>query len=1357
MQFRYFLFIIIFSSCSTIFGQGIIVDDDSYDAMGLAELLLTNSCTEIEDASFSSSNSVAYFDANGSDFPLSEGVIIRTGTASFSEGIYTGDNLSSQENDNSDPDLEAINNASGQPSDITDVAFLEYDFIPLSDSFNFDFVFASNEYGQWQCVSSDVFAFLLTNLDTGETTNLGVIPNTSTPVSVRNIRDQTYNSSCSSVNPQFFDTYNVDNPYSSMNMRGYTVVMNASTGITPGDNYRIRMVIGESPDADYDSAVFIEGGSFQTTIDLGEDRSICSGDEVEINTDFAIDQYAHQWRKDGEIIPGEEDNFLIVSEPGTYVVEITEIGSSCVFSDEIIFDELYIEEPVDLSACDTGGDTNLYNLTINDASALGLDSDTYEIRYFASEEDMQNNNPIPQGEIENYEGTLNQTIYIKIYNPASDSFCLSEFSFTLNVGEEISLTSPDPIEVCYDGGGYSINLLQINAEVINGGSTSNYSFSFFPTENRAINNILPISSPGSYPLPAGFESEILWVRVSDPLNIDCFQIMEFEIIEHPIPEVSELEDVIVCEEFILPEIEHGNYFTESMGEGDPLFAGDTITELDTYYIFNGPDENGCYNQTSFKVIVVEKYDVQGTYCGSFIVPEPPAGAFYTEPNGPYGDGELIPEGTVITSDQTIYYYAEVEGEECKDEANAIVIEPLPDLDSIDDVIVCNSYQLPELVKGDYFTQPGGEGEMLPPGTIIEETTVVYVYYEGETCANEVSFQISIIPVIEDIVACGVYIVPELDAGDFFTEDQGQGDIIEPGTEITTSQTIYFYAENADVSDCQNLYFDLTIIPLPPVDEVEDISQCEEDPFILPELENGDYFTQSNREGEQLFPGDAIDTTQTIYINNQEDDCMNETSFTVEISPLPPLPSFTDIYTCEPYILPEPSNGQYYTEPGGQGQELQPGDVLLEEQTLYIYNQSDEFPYCEHEIEFTVYVNYVDLGEFDDIDACETYVLPSLSLGDYYTESGGEGEMLFAGNIITESQTIYVYGEQGERFICEGEREFEVTIYDNPELPQFEDVVRCESYTLPDLDNEEADIRYYASPNGESEITADQYEYNTPGEYRVYVHAKSYEKSDCTKETYFDITINPTEELNIPNTAVCIDPETNEVLEPAYIDTEINEEFYTVEWYLNDELVHTGADYTVYQPGDYTILTMSNGENDGQNCRYAPINFTVWKVSQPVAQAFVTTPDFSDIANIEVAIISGHGEYMFSLNGGPYQTDPIFRDVESGLHTISVITVFEVCEPIVLNVQVLKYPKFFTPNEDGINDTWNITDLKAHNEAKIYIFDRYGKLLRTIKPEGQGWDGTFHGRNMPSNDYWFRVDYTMEDQQLQYRANFTLKR
>ncbi|PZW39507.1 gliding motility-associated-like protein, partial [Mesonia algae] len=84
--------------------------------------------------------------------------------------------------------------------------------------------------------------------------------------------------------------------------------------------------------------------------------------------------------------------------------------------------------------------------------------------------------------------------------------------------------------------------------------------------------------------------------------------------------------------------------------------------------------------------------------------------------------------------------------------------------------------------------------------------------------------------------------------------------------------------------------------------------------------------------------------------------------------------------------------------------------------------------------------------------------------------------------------------------------------------------------------------------------------------------------------------------------------------------------------------------------------------------------------------------------------------------------------------------------------------FFTPNEDGYNDRWNIQGISNQLDAKIYIFDRYGKLLKQLSPSSEGWDGTYNGNPMPSNDYWFRVEYTdTDDKRKEFKANFTLKR
>jgi gliding motility-associated-like protein len=89
--------------------------------------------------------------------------------------------------------------------------------------------------------------------------------------------------------------------------------------------------------------------------------------------------------------------------------------------------------------------------------------------------------------------------------------------------------------------------------------------------------------------------------------------------------------------------------------------------------------------------------------------------------------------------------------------------------------------------------------------------------------------------------------------------------------------------------------------------------------------------------------------------------------------------------------------------------------------------------------------------------------------------------------------------------------------------------------------------------------------------------------------------------------------------------------------------------------------------------------------------------------------------------------------------------------------VVNYPKFFTPNGDGHNETWNIVDLEEQLNAVIYIYDRYGKLLSQIYPSKNGWDGYYNGAAMPSSDYWFTVTYEENNQTKEFKSHFSLKR
>jgi len=144
-------------------------------------------------------------------------------------------------------------------------------------------------------------------------------------------------------------------------------------------------------------------------------------------------------------------------------------------------------------------------------------------------------------------------------------------------------------------------------------------------------------------------------------------------------------------------------------------------------------------------------------------------------------------------------------------------------------------------------------------------------------------------------------------------------------------------------------------------------------------------------------------------------------------------------------------------------------------------------------------------------------------------------------------------------------------------------------------------------------------------------------------------------------------------------------------------------------------------------------------------------------NTVTVLVSGEGDYEFALDDaiGPYQDSNFFENVAPGIHTVYVRDKNN-CGIVEEMVSVIGFPKFFTPNNDGYHDTWQVYGLTSQFQpnTKIYIHDRYGKLLKELDPVGRGWDGKFNGKPLPSNDYWFAV--MLEDGRV-FKSHFTLKR
>ncbi len=1356
MKQRINILVLLFST--VLFSQSIVVDDTLYSETDLVNLLLSGSCVEASNILSSSSESVAYFNQNGSTFPISEGVIIRSGIAAYTQGNYTDTNLSSQLNSNSDPFLENISTSTGQNANITDTAFLQFDFTPISSEFSFDFIFASNEYGQWQCGFSDVFAFIITDLNTNVSTNLAVVPSSTIPVSVSTIRDNAYNPSCTSENENLFDTYTPTNPLNAaLNMRGYTTVLNASTTLTPNTPYQIKLVIGDYNNPDYDSAVFIDAGTFSTPLNLGEDITLCQGNSSTISTALDETDFSHVWTLNGNVILGETTNSITLTQTGIYEVTATKTGTSCTLTDSVIVNDLIINSTIDLALCDTGSASYSYNLTENNTSILGIDADVYNLFYYASLIDIDSNTSI--NNITNYDSPGNETIYIKLYNIISDSFCDVILEFELILTPATEATIPDNIEICDPGSIEIIDLSIQDNQILNGLSPSQYTLNYFSSLNDALNNQNVLAN-NLYTVSSGNNIETIWVFLQNNSNLDCFDIISFDIIINPLPEVSQIADVLECSNYVLPPIVNGNYYTDPNATGTMLNSGDVIDVNGLYYIFIGPDENGCTNETFFNAVFIDEYTIALNHCENFTIPTPPAGDFYTAIDGPSGTGSIIPAGTILSTSQIIYYYAEIDGILCRNEAFPITIFPLPPVDELEDVVTCVSYSLQSLTNGDYYSTPGGTNPITD--TTLTNSQTVYIFNGPDVngCINESSFIVSIINNSQPVTACGSYTLPSLSTGNYYTMPSGQGNLIPFGTIITTSQTVYIYAETSTAPNCTDSFsFDITIVPIPTVDTLPDVQNCIDDPYILPVIINGDYFDGSGRTGNQYNSGDSINFNSTIYINNLINGCDNESSFQIDILPLPPIDNFIDVYSCDPYTLPTPTNGTYYTEPNGTGTAINSGTIITETQTLYLYNAQPSLNTCASQIVFTINIDDVDVGDFNNITACDSYTLPVLETGDYYTETGGIG-LIMPNNYIYNNPgtyTIFVYTINGVRATCFDEESFTITISETPIINDIPNQTVCESYTLPDLDNSNFNIGYYTEPNGVGLISPSNYNIDTIGEQIIYIYATAFNNVNCFAQESFNLNIYPLLDFFVEDGIICVDPITNETIQPILLESGVSANGFTINWYLNGVLVHTGANYLATEIGTYTIETIKLAPDSPPECNYNSTTVNVTRSS--IAEAIVHVSDyFEQYATIEVEIISGYGDYEYQLDNGPFQSSNIFYNVSSGEHSITIRDTLNNCGNTILTTTVINYPKFFTPNGDGFNDTWNIWDLDFQPNAKIYIFDRYGKFIKQLSPIDAGWDGTYNGENLFASDYWFLVKYIgLNNQEKEFRAHFSLKR
>lgn len=283
------------------------------------------------------------------------------------------------------------------------------------------------------------------------------------------------------------------------------------------------------------------------------------------------------------------------------------------------------------------------------------------------------------------------------------------------------------------------------------------------------------------------------------------------------------------------------------------------------------------------------------------------------------------------------------------------------------------------------------------------------------------------------------------------------------------------------------------------------------------------------------------------------------------------------------------------------------------------------------------------------------------------------------------------------------------------------------------------FEYYTSLSGaisqvESEVISDLNNYQLIlGVNTIYVRIRS---NECFQVVRLDLTLVSTPVLSIPDMLP--------ICERTTISVDAGPGFDSYLWSTGS----TASSITVASAGDYAVtVTQQHGDITCTTTK----NFTV-VLSGIATITSIETQDFTVSDNNIIVNATGYGDYEFSIDGIHYQSENTLTGLSSGTYTVYVRDK-NGCGVANEKVFLLMYPKFFTPNGDGMHDVWLIALSYLEPGLKVNIFDRYGKYITTLD-NSNSWDGTYNQRNLPADDYWFVVT-RLNGEEL--KGHFTLKR
>jgi gliding motility-associated-like protein len=1074
-------------------------------------------------------------------------------------------------------------------------------------------------------------------------------------------------------------------------------------------------------------------------------------------------------------IIGDYNNIVQYQQTIYVRVEDTTISTDCFTYLELLIvvnDVPQIEtEPSALEVCDNDTDGfGLFNLSLANQEILnGLDPLEFEISYYETSENATlGENPIATPLAYTNVSPFTQDIYVRVENIATE--CYNTTALTLIVNELPVLIQPDPLELCDDNNtGDEVEEFTLEdslAQVLNG--QTGISVTFHETQEDADNGDAPIFSPYTNIVNA----QTIYLRAENDIT-GCVSTITLDLRVNPLPSPVTVEPLEACDvdadgftsfdlESVSEDIINGEldifitYYetlTDAENALNPLASpyDNIVPNQQTLFVRAENSITGCFSIVDLELIslpspqlpividdiIICDDDLNGffqfdlTQNTALILGDQVASEFnlsyhISQEDADTGDNPIVNPETYsnLSNPQTIYVRLESIENLCVStgEFDLIVslppdaIQPLP-LELCDDTVADETTVFDLTVKDEEIT--GGNPWIVEYFETEEDamtnTNVIAdpeAYTNTAVGTNALNPQTLFVRVTDPSTTCYSFVTLTIR-------------VLPNPTPSIDPANIEFCDYN-DSGD-QLEIFDITINEAYIINGEEGVSVTYHE-------------TQEDAElGENAIVDPAVYTNitpgqQTIYVRVTNDitACYTIVTFDIIVNPLPDISAADDYIACEidtdgffDFDLDTVSASILGTQDplnftvtyhetqedadNGDNVLVSPYTNLTNPQQLFV-NITNNTTGCFIAVpSITIEVQEAAQAN-SDLDRIEYIICDNLADND------GFGTF----NLSSQNEEI-LDGQDPANFT--------VTYYDNQ--------IDAELGTNP---------------------LANSYE-NTSNPQVIYARVDNDTTADaqCYATTDLTLIVNLLPEFFLEDVYLgCVNVNGSELLDPVVMDIGLDPALYSFEWFdPTGTLVSTSVTYTPLVGGTFTAIAT----NLATGCQNT-VTTLVDPSSPPEVSAVVTTEFFADLHIIE-ASATGEGIYEFSLDDGPWQTSGTFEDVTPGFHTVIARDV-NGCGTGTTQVLVIDYPHFFTPNGDGYNDTWRVEGIETRPLAKIYIYDRFGKLLKQLNPLGPGWDGTFNGENLPATDYWFtiRLDVVFGDAESiikEFTGHFSLKR